>query len=93
MPVWVGGRQVYVNTQKPQTVKICSAQNKRGFYEKYYRIDPSRAVPQATIELTISRFAGLADLEGWLLTDMKAARAPQNEQRAITSVQDSRGDE
>src|SRR5260370_12277934 len=93
MPIWLGGRGVYINTQKSQTVKICTTENTRGLYEKYYRIDPSRALQQDKIELTISRFTSVADLENWLLTDMKAARERDNEQRNVPFGQDLQLDE
>jgi hypothetical protein len=46
MAIWVAGRRVYVNTQRTQTVKICTPQNIRGQYEKYYRIDSPYTLPQ-----------------------------------------------
>lgn len=82
MPIWVAGRQVYVNTQRTQTVKICTAQNTRGVYEKYYRIEPPHVLPQQQMELTVSRFAAIVDLEEWLRNDRKAQREPQHEVRA-----------
>ncbi len=98
MPVWVAGRQVYVNTQRTQTVKICTPQNMRGAYEKYYRIEPPRVLPQQQMELTVSRFTTLAALEQWLVSDRKAHRESQNEvpgaspfNPIVTSVDPARG--
>jgi hypothetical protein len=79
MAIWVAGRRVYVNTQRTQTVKICTPQNVRGQYEKYHRIDPPNTLPQREMELRVSRFTTLADLETWLRTDRKAYREQQNE--------------
>jgi hypothetical protein len=79
MSVWVAGRQVYVNTQRSQTVKICTARNIRGEYEKYYRIEPPYVLPQQQMELTVSRFTNLPDLEQWLVNDRKGHREPQSE--------------
>src|SRR5581483_10359853 len=36
MPVWVTDRKVYVNTRSTQTVKVCTAQNQRGQYERLH---------------------------------------------------------
>jgi hypothetical protein len=77
--VWVEGRRVYVNTQGTQTVKICTPQNIRGQYEKYYRIRRLNALSQQEMELRVQRFSSLVDLEHWLRTDRKAYREPQNE--------------
>lgn len=85
MPVWVAGRRVYVNTQRTQTVKICTPQNTQGVYERYYRIEPPYVLPQQQMELTVSRFATLVDLEQWLVNDRHAQREPQNEARGSSA--------
>lgn len=82
MAVRVAGRLVFVNTQRTQTVKICTPQNRRGVYEKYYRIETSYVLPQQQMELTISRFDSLASLEQWLVDDRKAYREREHEARA-----------
>lgn len=79
MPVWLADRRVYVNTRGTQTVKVCTAQNRRGSYERYYRIDPPSVLPQDQIESTIAQFGSLMDLDSWLTDDRKASREPENE--------------
>ena len=81
MAVRVAGRLVFVNTQKTQTVKICTPQNRRGVYEKYYRIEPPYVLPQQQMESTVSQFDTLTDLEQWLVNDRKAYREPEHEIR------------
>jgi hypothetical protein len=79
MPSWVGDRRVFVNTRGTQTVKVCTAQNQRGLYERYYRIDPPCVLPQDQMESTIAQFTSLVDLDSWLTRDRKAARESENE--------------
>jgi hypothetical protein len=79
MAVWVGNRKVFVNTMGTQTVKICTAQNVQGQYEKYYRIRPPSTLPQPTMVGRVQGFQSIADLEKWLINDRKASREPQNE--------------
>jgi len=81
MAVRVADRLVFVNTQRTQTVKICTPQNTRGVYEKYYRIEPPYVLPQQQMESTVSQFDSIADLEQWLINDRKAYREPDNEVR------------
>ncbi|MBI3697665.1 MAG: hypothetical protein HY238_22885 [Acidobacteria bacterium] len=79
MAVLVGDRRIYVNTRDTQTVKICTRRNRQGQYEKYYRINPPLVLEPRQMELLISRFTSLADLERWLVNDRKAHRESQNE--------------
>jgi hypothetical protein len=79
MSVLVAGRRIFVHTKGTQTVKICTPRNLQKEYEKYYRIVSQYALPQAQMEATVARFASIAELERWLLTDRKASREPQNE--------------
>jgi len=81
MAVRIADRLVFVNTQKTQTVKICTPQNRRGVYEKYYRIEPPYVLPQQKMESTVSQFNSIADLEQWLVNDRKAYRETDNEVR------------
>jgi hypothetical protein len=73
--------KVYVDTQKTQTVKICTDSNMQGTYEKYYRIRPPYVLNRREIERRISEFASLPELEGWLIDDRKATRERENEAR------------
>lgn len=81
MAIRVAGRLVFVNTQRTQTVKICTPQNRRGVYEKYYRIEPPYVLIQQQMESTVSQFDSLVDLEQWLVNDRKAHREPEKEVR------------
>lgn len=81
MAVRVAGRLVFVNTQKTQTVKICTPQNRRGVYEKYYRIATPYVLTQQQMESNVSQFDSLENLEQWLVNDRKAYREPENEVR------------
>jgi len=83
MPVFVEGRKVYVNTDGTQTVKICTAENRRTIYEKYYRIYPPYTLVQRTMEAEIGRFCSIGDLEAWL-RDLQAVREQQNETVPVT---------
>src|SRR5262245_54666139 len=75
----VTGRRVYVNTQRTQTVKICTRANTRGVYEKYYRIDPPYVLPQRQMAALVSQFNALPELEQWLRSDRKAYREQHHE--------------
>jgi hypothetical protein len=86
MPVSVAGRRVYVNTAGTQTVKICTPRNVQGQYEKYYRVYYPLTLEQREMELTVSRFTTLADLEKWLVSDRKAQRETEKEVRAGSSA-------
>jgi hypothetical protein len=77
--VLVDGRRVYVNTQKTQTVKVCTSRNVRTEYEKFYRIQPPLVLDQRKMEQKVSDFTSLADLEQWLVNDRKAQREPEHE--------------
>jgi len=79
MSVWVAGRQVYVNTQNTQTVKICTPRNRRGQYERYYRIQAQYALTQREMENAIGRFSTLDDLCKWLVADRHAQRETDKE--------------
>ena len=79
MPLCVEGRMVYINTNGTQTVKICTPDNTRGKYEKYYRISTPLALSQTRIKETIRNFTRLDDLEKWLIEDRKAQREPRDE--------------
>lgn len=81
MAIRVAGRLVFVNTQRTQTVKVCTPQNRRGVYEKYYRIEPPYVLIQQQMESTVSQFDSLVDLEQWLVNDRKAHREPEKEVR------------
>lgn len=80
----VAGRNIYVDTQKTQTVKICTPDNDIGIYEKYYRISATLAVrPTQQMQRKISEFTSLDELERWLIHDRKATREPEKEARSL----------
>jgi hypothetical protein len=79
MAVRIAGRLIYVNTRGTQAVKVCTPKNKEGVYEKYYRIYPPLTLAQREMEMRISRFSSLADLERWLIDDRKAVREQEKE--------------
>ena len=87
MPVWVEGRGVYVNTQHTQTVKICTTKNTRGIYERYYRIAPPQVLGHEQMELTVTRFTTLSDLDRRLMVDRKASRESEKEVGSSSDVQ------
>src|ERR1022692_4459343 len=77
----VEGRKIYVDSQKTQTVKICTTSNTQGIYEKYYRIRPPYLLNAREIQYRISEFSSLSDLEAWLIDDRKATRECEKEAR------------
>lgn len=79
MPVWVADRRVFVNTRGTQTVKVCTTQNERGLYERYYRIDLPWVLQQDQMESTIAQFSSLTELDSWLMIEKKASRESENE--------------
>jgi len=85
MVIWVADRRVFVKTQGTQSVKVCTTANRRGSYERYYRIAPPYVLPEDQISVTVSAFATLADLDSWLINERKASREPQNEVAPIST--------
>jgi hypothetical protein len=66
---------VYVNTNKnTQTVKLCTARNLRGEYERYYRIFPPYVLSQDEVEPRVGHFTSLDELDQWLVEDRRASR-------------------
>jgi len=74
VPCRVAGRVVYLNTKNTQTVKVCTARNLRGEYERYYRIFPPYVLPQDQIESKVGRFTNLDAMDQWLMEDRRASR-------------------
>lgn len=79
MHIIIAGRRIYVNCRGTQTVKVCTEENARGKYERYYRIPAHSVLPSTVIEAKLRTLTSLADLEEWLFRDRQAIRETNHE--------------
>ncbi len=85
--MYVGDRRVYVNTGPgSQTVKVCTAENCRGIYDRYYRrCFPHRLsrqeqqMEQQKMETAVVGRSSVVELEKWLVSDYKSVRERDKE--------------